>query len=184
MDRQRSSPTWRGHFVLDELLCEHLPPPPPDVPMLDFDQQPSSFRAQIEQYQQFAACRPCHALMDPIGLALEDYDGIGRYRTSYDSGEPIDSTVRLAPSPGYPGGLEAPGLPGVMMRILTDPAATRCATEKLYSYAMGAFPSDADQQNIATLTADWQNGPLTIKELARQIVLSKTFRYKLAQVAP
>lgn len=181
---RRSSPTWRGHFVLDELLCEHLPPPPANVPQLDFDQQPSSFRAQIEQYQEFAACRPCHAVMDPIGLALEHYDGIGHYRDAYSSGEPIDSTERLAPSPGYPSGLGVEGLPGVMTRVITDPAATRCATEKLYTYAMGAFPTDVDQQNIDTLTADWQSGPLTIKELARQIVFSKTFRYKLAQVAP
>lgn len=180
---RRSSPTHRGLYVLDKVLCEHLPPPPANVPILDFDQT-GTFRQQIEQYQQFASCRPCHSLMDPIGLALEQYDGIGRFRTAYANGEPIDPNDHLAPSPGYPAGLEARGIPGVMARVLSDPSATRCATEKLYTYAIGGMPTDVDRQNIDVLTAEWQSGPLTIKELARQIVLSKTFRYKLARVAP
>src|SRR5207248_616812 len=82
----------RGLWVLERVLCKVPPPPPPNVPS---ESPPPGFtgtrRELAEQHRSNPACSSCHSMIDPIGFGLEDYDGIGRYRTS-ENGKPIDST--------------------------------------------------------------------------------------------
>lgn len=179
----RTSPTQRGKFILENVLCQPLPPPPPGV-VVDVQPPAASFRECIDRIRADAHCAPCHALMDPIGLSLEHFDGIGQYRVAYSSGEPIDSHLTLAPSPGHPAGLQVEGISGIVERVTTDPATKRCAAEKLYAFATGSTSTEVDRQNIDTLADDWERGPLTIKELVRQLVLSNTFRSKRAWKVP
>ena len=92
---QRSSPTARGKFVAEALLCRSVPPPPPEVdttlgtPMADPN---ATLRERLELHRSNAACAACHALMDPIGLGLEQFDGIGAYRET-DHGRTQGSTL-------------------------------------------------------------------------------------------
>src|SRR5688572_10486137 len=91
----RTSPVTRGRYVLTNLLGTPPPPPPPDVP--PFNETPAkglSMRARMELHRKSPACASCHQVMDPIGLSLENFDGIGRWRTS-DNGASIDSTATL-----------------------------------------------------------------------------------------
>jgi hypothetical protein len=93
----RTSPVLRGKFVLDKILGTPPPPPPPNIPSLaehSADGQPSTLRGRLELHRSNPSCTSCHALIDPIGFALENYDALGRRRES-DGGQPIDSSGRL-----------------------------------------------------------------------------------------
>ena len=92
----RTSVVLRGKWILENLLGTPPPPPPADVPELvaKKDGKALSLRAQMEQHRSNAVCAACHARMDPIGFALENYDGVGKWRDE-DSGAPIDASGRL-----------------------------------------------------------------------------------------
>ena len=97
----RTAPTLRGKWVLENLLCEEIPPPPPDVPELDKDDgmsaatQSQNVRVRLEAHRSIPSCAACHTILDPIGLGLENFDAIGQYRTAYANGDMIDSSGML-----------------------------------------------------------------------------------------
>ena len=87
-----TSPVTRGKYVLTNILGTPPPEPPPNVPPLDEKPgKPLTMRERMEAHRESPACSSCHKLMDPIGLALENFDGIGRWRTT-------DAGVRIDPS--------------------------------------------------------------------------------------
>lgn len=93
----RTSPVLRGKFILDKILGTPPPQPPPNIPSLaehSADGQPSTLRGRLELHRSNPSCTSCHALIDPIGFALENYDALGRRRES-DGGQPIDSAGKL-----------------------------------------------------------------------------------------
>src|SRR5438445_1386116 len=90
----RTSPVKRGKWILENLLGTPPPPPPPDVPELKARAQDGkllSLRQQMEQHRANSVCASCHSRMDPIGFALENFDGVGKWRIE-DSGSAIDAT--------------------------------------------------------------------------------------------
>ena len=94
----RTSPVFRGKWLLENLLGAPPPPPPPDVPALQEnggDRAARSVRERMEQHRSNPACAACHKVMDPLGFALENFDGIGRWRSD-DAGRPIDPSGVLA----------------------------------------------------------------------------------------
>jgi hypothetical protein len=94
----RTSPVFRGKWLLENVLGAPPPPPPPDVPALQENaggRAPRSVRERMEQHRSNPACATCHKVMDPLGFALENFDGIGRWRSGED-GRPIDPTGVLA----------------------------------------------------------------------------------------
>ncbi len=95
----RTSPVNRGVWVLEQVLGEHVPPPPPNVPALD-KQDPKkvaamTLRQRTELHRKDAVCASCHKVLDPIGFGLENFDAIGRWRDKDDSSGPIDATGEL-----------------------------------------------------------------------------------------
>src|SRR4029450_11490054 len=92
----RTSPVIRGKWILENLFATPRPPPPPDVPNLE--EKPTatarSVRERIEQHRASPACAGCHKIMDPIGLALDNFDAVGRWRTT-DEGVAIDASGQL-----------------------------------------------------------------------------------------
>ena len=94
----RTSPVLRGKWILDNLLGTPPPPPPPIVPPLKENserERPLTMREQMEEHRANPACASCHKLMDPLGFALENFDGVGAWRTS-DARVPIDPSAELA----------------------------------------------------------------------------------------
>jgi hypothetical protein len=171
----RTSPVVRGKWVLDELLCQSPPPPPPDVNLSGIamaKEQGLTQRQALEQHRADPKCNGCHQLMDPIGLGLENYDAIGRYR-DMDAGKPIEAAGQLPNGDAFSGAKE------LSTRIAQTPQFSRCAVSKLYSYALGRPPVTATTHlDSATLDALVQglassNGSFT--ELVRRIVQSPTF---------
>src|SRR5262249_3666513 len=92
----RTSPVLRGKWVLENILGTPPPPPPPNVPALkeDKDVQALTMRQRMEQHRANPACASCHARMDPIGFALDNFDAVGKWRTA-EANAPIDASGTL-----------------------------------------------------------------------------------------
>jgi hypothetical protein len=130
----RTSPVIRGKWVLDNILGIPPPPPPAAVPALTENTTISkalSMRERLAKHRANPACHGCHQLMDPVGFSLENYDAVGRWRTS-DDGLPIDNAG------GIPDGSKFDGVAGLQQAILNRPElfATTLA-EKLLTYSLG-----------------------------------------------
>jgi hypothetical protein len=174
---RRTSPTHRGKFVSAQLLCRELPPPPPDVPALDPNSPAfTTIRAYLDDVSKQPKCGACHALIDPIGLALENYDAIGRFRRFYEDGAPIDAQTQINVDAALPNGTQLNGLAGVSEAVAQSPLFPACTAQKLYQYGFGRAVGDAERANVQALTQRWQAGPLTLRELINQLVVSRPFR--------
>ena len=178
---RRSSPTLRGKWMLVNLLCSPPPPPPPGIPPLKTGMatDTGSVRAVLEAHRAAPDCRACHSFMDPFGLALEQYDGVGKYRTAYADGTAIDPTTSLPAGGAYPGGVTFSGLDGAASTVTANSKFKECLAEKLYTYGLGRSLTDDDRTNTAAITTDWQAaGALTISRLLHRLAASEPFRYR------
>ena len=131
----RTSPVLRGKWVLENLLGAPPPEPPPDIPALEErneDGEPVSVREAMVQHRENPACSVCHAPMDPIGFALQNYDAIGGWRDVNEGGTPVDATGVLPDGSRFEG---RAGLSGLLLARPDDFVGT--VTEKLLTYALG-----------------------------------------------
>ena len=136
----RTSPTLRGKWILDNLLGAPPPPPPANVPDLEDSDtfSPRSVRERLEAHRANPVCASCHAKMDPLGLALEPFDAIGGLRT-HDGGELIDASARL------PDGSSIDGPAGLREYLRSNQQRFVTAmTQKLLTYALGRGLEDYD----------------------------------------
>jgi hypothetical protein len=149
----RTSPTLRGKWVLDNFLGTPPPPPPPNVPSLkdrSEDGRILSVREQLEQHRSNAVCASCHARMDPLGFALENFDAIGRWRTTSGvDGTPIDSSGVLLDGTHFQGAAE-------LRKVLLGQPEQFVTTvaEKLLTYALGRGLEHYDQPAIRKIVRD------------------------------
>ena len=131
----RTSPVLRGKWVLENLLGAPPPEPPPDIPALEErneDGEPVSMREAMAQHRENPACSVCHAPMDPIGFALQNYDAIGGWRDVNEGNTPVDASGVL------PGGERFEGRAGLSDLLLDRPdEIVGTVTEKLLMYALG-----------------------------------------------
>ncbi|MFM7057741.1 MAG: DUF1592 domain-containing protein [Planctomycetota bacterium] len=171
----RTSPVKRGRWLLEQILGSPPPAPPPNVPELPAspaDAATASLRQRMEIHRTNPACANCHAKMDPLGFALENYDAVGRFRTQ-DGSFPIDAAGELPDGPRFSGPAE------LRQAILTrQQELARCLCEKLLTYAIGRGLEYYDRpviENILKNTATQENRFGTLIE---QIVLSDAFRLR------
>jgi hypothetical protein len=130
----RSSPVILGKWILENLLGTPPPNPPPDVPGLvstDGAGSVISMRERLAVHRANPTCASCHALMDPLGFALENFDAVGRWRTLGDAGEAIDASAAL------PDGTRFDGIEGLKQALLSSDLFLLTMTEKLMTYALG-----------------------------------------------
>jgi hypothetical protein len=145
----RTSPVVRGKWVLENFLGTSPPPPPPNVPDLKPSVEPGavlSMRDRMLAHRANPTCASCHAIMDPIGLALEHFDGVGRLRTLSESSEPIDASGTL------PDGTRFDGVAGLKQALLarSDQFVATIA-EKLLTYALGRGVEYYDQPAVRAI---------------------------------
>ena len=131
----RTSPVLRGKWLLNNILGLQVPAPPPGVDT-NLDQKPgvppASIRERLAQHRQNPACFSCHATIDPLGFALENFDVIGGWRTIDEAGKPVDASGSTA------NGTKLDGLVGLRSFLLAEPEQfPRTVTEKLMAYALG-----------------------------------------------
>ena len=170
----RTSPVKRGVWVLEQVLGEHVPPPPPDVPELDEQDRNSveglTLRERTELHQSDPVCANCHKVLDPIGFGLENFDAIGRWREKDDSGGPIDAAGTL------PSG-EAFANPGELKRLIAGKEATvaRNLTERLMAYALCRPLEGYDEIVVDQLMEKIAKDGYRMQTLITEIVTSYLF---------
>lgn len=169
----RTSPVKRGKWILDNVLGTPPPPAPAGVPELDKAELVGTLRQQLEQHRANPACASCHKQMDPLGLALENYDAIGRWRTS-DRGNPIDASGE------FPTG-EKIRNPGDLIRLIRDQKSeqfVRTLTEKLMTYGLGRGLEYYDRCAIDQILAKASKNDYRFQELLLGIITSDPFGRK------
>lgn len=167
-----TSPTKRGLTVRRVVMCQSIPPPPPDVEAKlpePTDGQPMTKRQMLEQHRTDPACAGCHSFTDPIGLALENYDALGGFRAT-DQGLTIDPSGDLDGMP-FADAAELGAL------LAVQPATSDCVVKNLYRYASGHIEQPLEQPVLDELSAALVDGgydlPATIATLAQ----SDAFRF-------
>lgn len=164
-----TSATLRGMFVRETLLCQTIPDPPSgvDTSIPEPSGTAPTLRDRIDEHLESPACRGCHLITDPIGLGLEHFDGLGRFRAT-DGGATID------PSGDLDGALfDGPIELGLAVR--EHPAFVPCLVERLYRYAIGREPGSGDSALLAALTERFVLGEHDVLELMLDIVESPAF---------
>jgi mono/diheme cytochrome c family protein len=175
----RTSPVLRGKYVLENLLASPPPPPPPNVPSLKTEGNKSgeelSLREAMVQHRAQPACANCHARMDPIGFAMENFDAIGKWRDR-DAGKPIDVSSKLAD------GTVVDGVAGVRSLILRDPERFAGAvTEKLLMYAIGRNVQYFDAPAIRGIVREAAANDYKFSDLVLGITESVPFQTRMVK---
>ncbi|XZE52300.1 DUF1592 domain-containing protein [Planctomycetaceae bacterium SH139] len=167
----RTSPVKRGKWILENLLNMPPPPPPPDVPELEQDALSGTLRERMEQHRANPACAACHNMMDPLGFALENFDAIGRWRTS-DGEELIDASGQL------PDGTTFQGIEQLRSHLTGKQREqfVRCLTEKLMIYALGRGLEYYDKCAIDEILLDAKSKDYRFAYIIAGIVASPPFQ--------
>lgn len=169
----RTSPVKRGKWVLTQLLCSKPPDPPAGVEGIKPSSMPSSsLRDLLEEHRQNPVCASCHDAMDPIGFGLENYDGVGAYRTSDTGGFAIDSSGELPTGEKFNSALELADL------IASDPRYSRCVTRQVFTYALGRGVGVRDFSHLDHITQQFDGSGSRLKDLIQLIVKSEPFRLR------
>lgn len=169
---RHTSPTSRGVFVYERLLCKHPPDPPDDVAPLG--DQPESLknlpiRERLAKHREDPVCAGCHAFFDPLGLALENYDAVGAYRTQ-DKGKPVDATWELDKK-SYQGPAD------LAAYLRANPETTRCFAKQVFRSMVGHELSDANQGLVDALETSFASSSYAPAALFVAAVSSDGFRF-------
>lgn len=169
----RTSPVLRGRWILEELLGEKVPPPPPDVPALEQsakDAHDLSMRAQLKIHRAKAECAGCHDRMDPLGFSLENFDNLGRWREWYEK-VPIDAEAQLSSGETFTG-------PAGLKKILMDrkDQVMKHLTRKMTGYAYGRELNRFDECVVDRTMEALQKSDYRPSILIEQIAFSFPFR--------
>ena len=175
----RTSPVLRGKWVLTNILGTPPPPPPADVPDLPengADGQPATIRDRMIQHRENPNCAVCHLPMDPLGLALENFDAVGRWRDTGEANLAIDASGQL------PNGTAFYGLNG-LRNILLDRSEefAGTVTEKLFAYAIGRPPEYFDKPTVRMITRSAALDNYSWSSIIMGIVKSAPFRTRRSE---
>jgi hypothetical protein len=174
---ERTSPVLRGKWILENLLGTPPPPPPPVVPELQQageGQKPLTLREQMEVHRKNPVCASCHQVMDPLGLALQNFDAVGAWRTREAAG-PIDASGVLADGTAVDGVLT---LRAALVRRPDIIVGTM--TEKMLTYALGRGLAYTDMPTVRAIVRDAAASDYRFSSLVLGIVRSVPFRMRTA----
>ncbi len=174
----RTSPVLRGKWILENVLGSPPPPPPDVVPPFEEDAgaaKPKSVRERMEQHRRNPACASCHRMIDPAGLALENFDAVGAWRTKDGGtrGAPVDASGQLVD------GTQINGVVELRAALLRDPETfVRTLTEKLMTYAVGRGLSGTDMPAVRTVVRDSARDQYRFSSVILEIVRSVPFQMR------
>jgi hypothetical protein len=175
-DGKDSHPLKRGIWLLESLLNDPPPPPPPAVPEIDLadpEIAKLTLKERMENHRSQAACLSCHAKIDPWGIAFENFDAVGSWRTQIQ-GKPVDASSRLF------NGQELDGMDGLKRYLLKhrQDQFTRAMVHKMTTYALGRPLTFGDRSRVDQITADLRKRGDGLATLVQLIVSSELFRSK------
>ena len=175
----RTSPVIRGKWILDNILGAPPPPPPPNVPDLEEERDPRKvlpMREQMAAHRANPVCAACHAQMDQLGFALENFDAIGEWRESYASGLPIDASAALPDGTTFDGPTQ---LRTVLLSHADDFLTT--VTDRLLTYALGRGLEATDAPAVRRIKREAAGENYAFASLIQGIVTSPPFQMRVAQ---
>jgi hypothetical protein len=168
----RTSPTIRGLFIRQRLLCGTVPPPPPGIPpIMETDAgPPKTIREKLEQHRTNPTCAACHQFMDPIGLGMEDFDQFGRFRSTYESGQVVDSG-------GDVDGTAFSGAKQLGQLLSQDPRVMACLVKQFYRYGSARLEGDGEVATLESLEGAFAAANYQLRPLLLEMVGSDGFRF-------
>jgi mono/diheme cytochrome c family protein len=175
----RTSPVKRGNWILRQILGTPTPPPPADAGNIPADDKVFgglTLRQRLEQHKRNATCAACHVRIDPLGFPLESFDAIGRVRTTYTDGTPVDVTGELRNS------VTIRGTDGLLDYLLAqDRKVMTTLSRKMIGYSLGRNPMASDRPMLDAMIKAGRKS--SFGDLATRIVTSRQFRYRGAETA-
>jgi hypothetical protein len=169
-----SNPVRRGKAVYTKLLCHSLPPPPANVPNPKPASAGGTTRQRFIEHDQNACALGCHSAMDPIGFAFENYDGIGKYRTT-DNGQPVDATGSITVDGQKQTFNDAVGLISILAK---SPEVRSCFAGEWSRYALSRLDTPADAASLQATAAAFAGDAATIQDLMVAVATMRSFRYR------
>jgi len=172
-----TSPVLRGAWIMERILGQKPPPPPPSVPAVEPDTRGAvTIRQQLDKHRTLATCNACHAKIDPMGLAFENYDAIGRWRseevTDGKGANPtVDSSGKLPDGRGYQ---NADDFKKLLLRDLDAFALT--FIEKLATYGLRRTTSFGDREDLKAIAAEAKSKDYRLKDIVASFVCSDLFQ--------
>jgi Protein of unknown function (DUF1592)/Protein of unknown function (DUF1588)/Protein of unknown function (DUF1585)/Protein of unknown function (DUF1595) len=166
----RSSPTRRGRSLRELVLCQLVPDPPPNVDFSIIEDPNAKFttaRERISAHASTPGCAGCHRVMDPMGLALENFDGAGAFRTT-EKGAVIDTTGNLD-------GVKFDDAAGLAKAVHDNPATTSCLVKRVFSYGTGRLPGRGDRDLVSYFERTFARDGYRVKGLMRTLATSHAF---------
>ncbi len=165
----------RGKFLRERFLCGVIPPPPPGTnQVLPELPPPYTTRQRLANTEQNAACSVCHKLMNPLGLALENYDAAGRWRAT-ENGLPIDTASQLTQTD-----VDGPftGAAGLSAKLIASGQAQACVVKSWFQYGHGRSETDVDACTLGELKTSFATAGLSARELLVSLTQSDAFTYR------
>jgi hypothetical protein len=180
----RTSPVKRGQFILNNILGMPAPPPPPEIPALEeaekqFADREPTMREVLAIHRSAPLCSSCHSRMDPLGLALDNFNALGLWRQA-ERGQPIDASGKLITGESFHDVRD-------LKRILKDKHRLefyRCLTEKLLTYALGRGPEDYDVQTVDQIVERLDQEQGRFSALLMGIIDSAPFQKRRNELIP
>jgi len=175
----RTSPVQRGKWILENVLGSPPPPPPDVVPPFEEDSgaaKPRSVRERMEQHRRNPACASCHRMIDPAGLALENFDAVGAWRTRDGGtrGTPVDTSGQLVD------GTRINGVVELRQALVRDPRTfASTMTEKLMTYALGRGLTATDMPVVRSIVRDSQRDNFRFSSIVLGVVRSVPFQKRI-----
>jgi len=168
----RTSPVKRGDWILRRILSTPTPPPPANAGTLPADDKSfegQTLRERLTAHKRDAKCASCHLRIDPLGFPLEGFDAVGRTRTAYNDGKPVDTTGEFRDKTTIVG---TAGLLGYLQKH--DARVLTTLSRKMIGYALGRTPQPSDRRLIGEMVK--AGGDATFTDLATRVVTSRQFR--------
>jgi hypothetical protein len=176
----RTSPVIRGVWVLEQILGEHVPPAPPDVPSLEKQDRQKvaqlTMRQRTELHRSNPVCANCHKLLDPIGFGLENFDAVGRWRDRDESGEPINPSGMLPEGQSFTSPEE---LRALLSGRLSD--VCRSLSAKMLAYALNRPLEGYDEIVADEIAAKTASDGYRMQTLVQEVIRSYPFLHRRVQ---
>lgn len=173
----QTSPVLRGKFVREQMLCQHLAPPPANINITPPDLDPNlTTRERFRQHSDSTECSGCHKKMDPLGLTFEHYDPLGRWRDDESPTLPIDSSGEIL----FTWDVDGPVANAVEMakRLATSEEVQQCYATQWFRYTHGRDAGFADECNVFDLMQAFKASGWNIKALIVALTQTEAFRYR------
>jgi Protein of unknown function (DUF1588)/Protein of unknown function (DUF1585) len=177
----QTSPTLRGKLIREQLLCDIVPPPPPEADITPPEIEPGSTgKDRFAQHTEDDGCASCHMLMDPIGFGFENFDTVARFRTE-ESGKAIDATGVLA---GSDVDGEFDGAAELADKLSSSGEVSACYAKQWFRYGYGRGEMEDELCTLQALNTKFTDSGGDIKELLVALTQTDAFLYRQAGGAP